>query len=79
MRDVSLPKTVRRSEFRGEVYTVKGTMTLISNTYSSDNLPDWARRTILRSSDIATTASSYVETSDVESSEALDKLAGLMG
>jgi hypothetical protein len=34
---------------------------------------------ILRHSDIATTLSFYVETSDAESRDALDKLTALMG
>jgi len=34
---------------------------------------------ILRHSDIATTLNFYVETSDAESREALDKLTALMG
>jgi integrase len=36
MRDVSLPRTVRRVKFRGDKYTVNEITTLLSNTYSSD-------------------------------------------
>jgi integrase len=36
MRDVTLPKSVRRSKFRGDTYTVKEITTLLANTYSPD-------------------------------------------
>ena len=36
MRDVSLPRTVRRSKFRGETYTLKEITTLLVNVWWSD-------------------------------------------
>jgi integrase len=36
MRDVTLPKSVRRSKFRGDTYTMDEITTLLANTYSSD-------------------------------------------
>jgi integrase len=36
MRDVTLPKSVRRSKFRGDTYTMGEITTLLANTYSSD-------------------------------------------
>lgn len=36
MRDVTLPRSVRRVKFRGDKYTVNEITTLLSNTYSSD-------------------------------------------
>jgi integrase len=41
MRDVSLPKTVRRTKFRGEVYTMPEVVSLLANTY----WPDYHGRT----------------------------------
>jgi integrase len=37
MRDVSLPRNVRRSKFKGETYTVKEITTLLANVYSPDD------------------------------------------
>jgi integrase len=36
MRDVSLPKSVRRTKFRGDTYTVQEITTLLANCYASD-------------------------------------------
>jgi len=36
MRDVTLPRSIRRVKFRGDKYTVNEITTLLSNTYSSD-------------------------------------------
>jgi len=36
MRDVTLPKSVRRVKFRGETYTMQEVVALLSNTYWSD-------------------------------------------
>ncbi len=36
MRDVSLPKSVRRTKFKGAVYTLPEITTLLANCYSSD-------------------------------------------
>jgi integrase len=36
MQDVSLPKSVRRTKFRGETYTLPEITTLLANCYSSD-------------------------------------------
>jgi integrase len=36
MRDVTLPRSVRRVKFRGDRYTVKEITTLLAHTYSSD-------------------------------------------
>ena len=36
MRDVSLPKSVRRTKFKGEVYALPEITTLLANRYSSD-------------------------------------------
>jgi integrase len=36
MRDVSLPKSVRRTKFKGEVYALPEITTLLANCYSSD-------------------------------------------
>lgn len=38
MRDVSLPKTVRRTKFRGDTYTMDEITKLLLNVYSSDYL-----------------------------------------
>jgi site-specific recombinase XerD len=51
---------------------------LASNLYAMGVKPK-VIQAILRHSDIATTLEFYVETSDAESREALDKLTGLMG
>ena len=67
--DESIPKWKGFHAFR---------RSLATNLYSIGVAPKIIPA-ILRHSDIATTLSFYVETSDAESREALDKLAGLMG
>jgi len=51
---------------------------LASNLYTLGVKPK-VIQAILRHSDIATTLDFYIETSDAESREALDKLTALMG
>ena len=44
MRDVSLPRSVRRVKFKGDTYTVKEITTLLANVYWQINPVEWRSR-----------------------------------